>query len=318
MAQPTSRDLRPIDPLLTNMSIGFRNDRFFYDLVAPMQVVPQPSGQFTVWESEYWFRRQEGSDRGSHAPYVRVGYEVGYDNYRTSEIGFEKLLADPDVAASQLPENLEAQDVAFITNLMQMELEGRTVESLFTTGVWGTDKTLSGTNQWSDLSMSDPIQDVYDAITKIREMTGVPPNRMFMGQQVWKQLKEHPDITEKYKYTQTGIMTPQLVAAVLDIPELYIGDTVEVKGAENRGSGATYARTKVWGPHALITVNNTPQLGVANGAYNFVWDEKGNVPWAIENYREESVRATINRIFTHFTTKVVSKEHGYFIKNAVA
>ena len=324
MAQPTSRDLRPIDPLLTNMSIGFRNDRFFYENIAPIQTVQQPSGQFTVWESEYWFRRQEGADRGSQAPYVRVGYEVGYDSFRVSEIGFEKLLSEVDIAASQLPENLEAQDIAFLTNLMQMELEGRVADNLFKTGVWGTDRTGVASadddttgefTHWDDYTNSTPIEDVRTARQHIHQMTGAMPNNMFIGLDTWNALQYHPDITEKYKYTTVGIMTPDLVKAVLEIPNLYIGDSIQVTSPENRAASPTVTRTKVWKDNALIQVSNTPQLGVANGAYMFMWDEKGNVPWAIENYYEPSVRSIVNRVFTHMVPKVVSKEHGYFFSN---
>src|SRR3990167_52580 len=317
-AQPSVADVRPVDPVLTDMSVGFKNDRFLGDAIAPFKEVSEQSGTFMVWTRDFWFRRQEGAERAPEGPYLRTGYGVTNDTYRTIELGFEKLLGEVTQKASQTPEDLETQDVNFLTNLMQIELEKRAAAAYFVTGVWGTSTTLSGTDQWSDFANSNPITNAQTAMRTVKQNTGGWPNKMFMGLTAWEKLSEHPLILDKYKHTQVGVMTPALVAAALQgsAPslEIVVGDSIENTAAE----GATFVGANIWTDNVLFLVANQPGLGVANGAATLIWNEKGNVPWAVQQYQEENRRSIVSRVFTHAAFKIMSSQHGYIYLDAVA
>ena len=347
MVQPRIREVRPVDPLLTNISIGFKNDRFHWDKLAPVTSVPQISSTFTIYDSEYWFRRQSGADRGNAAPYTRVGYGLGKDSYECTEIGFEKALADPVRAASLLPESLDVTDTAFLTNIMQLELDFRVADALFNvTDKWGTNRegvTNANNNtdneftQWDDYTNSDPLVDIREGMNHVHEITGANPNTLFLGYQAWESLRRHPKFTDEIKYTNTGVPTGivnannvnNLMAEWLGLDSVVVGDTVYTDDPEKfiaaKGVGggdsdisAVGNRKYIWGKSGLLLVNNAPQLGVAAGAFTFIWDEKGNVPWAIEQYREEQVRSDITRIFTWPAPSIVSKEHGYHFRKILS
>ena len=316
-ALPTQRDLRPVDPVMTSLSIGFKNERFLWDQIAPPAPADQKSGTYFIYTRDFWFRRLEGAERGPTAPYTRVGYGVATATYNTFEIGFEKALGDTIQAASLTPEDISTMDTQFLTNLIQIELDVRVAASHFITGVWGTSTALLAAGspfQWSDFAQSDPIADADTAKRVIRRNTGATPNVLFVGLLAWEKLKEHPLITEKYKHTQLGIMTEELVAAALGIDRLVIGDSVQNTGDENQA----YSGQDIWTDNALFLVQNQPSLGVANGGYTFMWNERGNVPWALESYRDEIVRSNIQRVFTHIDPQIVSSQHGYMYTDAVA
>ncbi len=314
LAQPTASDVRPVNPVSSSLSIGFKNERFLWDMIAPVSEQTEQSGTYFVYDREFWFRRQEGAERAAEGPYTRVGYGVSNQTFNAREIGFEKLLGEVTRNASQTPENLETQDIQFLTNLIQLELEKRVSGVLFITGVWGTSNTLTGSNQWSDFANSDPIADADTASNTIRQNTGATPNTMFVGKVGWDQLKNHPLVLEKYKYTQRAIMTPELVAAVLEVPEITVGDSVENTAGEN----LAFTGADIWTDNALFLVRNNPALGVANGSYTFMWDEKGNIPWAVEDYQADDLRSTVNRIFTHIDPQIVSAQHGYLFLDVAA
>lgn len=313
-SQPTARDVRPVDPVLTNLSIGFKNDKFLWDKIAPVSEQPQKSGTFPIYTRDFWMRRKAGAMRAPEGPYLRVGYGVTTDTYNALERGFEKVVADVIVAANLFGDDPEKLATAFVTNLIQLELEKDVAAACFITGVWGTSTTLAGTNQWSDFDASDPIANVDTARRIIKRNTGATPNVLFLGLLAWEKLKEHPLLVDKYKHTQKGILTPELVAAVLGVDEVVVGDSVENTAAE----GATYVGADIWTDNALLLVRNNPALMVANGAYTFMWNEKGNIPWAIENYRDETVRSDVLRCFTHYVPKIVSAQHGYIYLDCVA
>ena len=314
MALPTLRDVRPVDPVLTNLSIGFKNEKFLWDKIAPTSEQAQQSGTFFIYTRDFWFRRQTGAKRAEDGSYTRVGYGVATDTYKTAERGFERLLDDAIKAASQTPEDLQVVDVQFLTNLIQLELEKDIAAACFITGVWGTSTTLAGVNQWSDFDGSDPINNIEVAKRAIRRNTGAKPNVLFVGALAWEKLKEHPLILDKMKYTQKAIMTEELVASVFDVEEVIIGTSVEDTAAE----GQTYVGADIWTDNALLLVRNNPGLGIANGAYTYMWNERGNVPWAIEAYRDEAKRGEVTRVFTHYVPKIVSAQHGYIYLDCIA
>jgi hypothetical protein len=234
--------------------------------------------------------------------------------YETVEIGFEKVLGDPTRAASQTPEDLLTLDAQFLANQIQMEIEKRVATTLFVTGVWGTSNTLVGVDQWSDFQNSDPIANAQTAIRTIQRNTGAKPNVLFLGRLGWEKLSEHPLLLDKYKHTQVGILTPQLVAAAMGIQEIVVGESVENTAAE----GASFVGADIWTDNGLFVVSNNQSLGVANGAYTMFWNERGNVPWAMETYRDDTIRAEVSRVFTHLAVELTSAQHGYMFLDLAA
>ena len=312
MPLPTVRDVRPVDPVLSDMSIGFKNDKFLWEKIAPTKESGEQSGTYFIYTRDYWFRRGKRAQRAATAPYERVDYGVGTDTFRSLEYGFEKALADVIKNASQTPESLEVRDNQFLTNLIEMELEIQVAAAAFITGVWGT--STNPTVQWSDYDNSDPIADIDAGKRTIRRNTGAAITSVFIGSLCWESLKEHPLLIEKYKYTQKGILTEDLVAAAFGVPELIVGDSVNNTANE----GQTYVGADIWTDNALLLVRNNPGLLVPNGATTFMWNERGNIPWAAETYREEKIRSDVQRVFSHWDIQIVSAQHGYMLLDCIA
>lgn len=314
MALPTLRDVRPVDPVLTDMSIGLKNDRFFWDQIAPVKTVTQQSGTYFIYTRDYWMRRWEGALRAPEGQSTRIEYGVSTDTYNALERSFEKLLGRVTLSASETPENLQNQDVAFLTNAIQMELEKLAAAAFFVTGVWGTSNTLSGTNQWSDYANSDPIADSDTAINTVRRATGGAPNTLFVGVTAWQKLREHPLVLDKYKHSQAGIMTPELVAPALGVEEIVVGESAENTGAPN----GTYAGADIWTDNALFLRKAEPSLGTPNAGTTFIWNQANNVPWAVESYEEPSRKSIVTGVFTHVDMEVTSAQSGYLFLDTVA
>jgi hypothetical protein len=311
MPLPTLADVSPVDPVLTDLSFGFRNAAYYWDQVAPPVKVDKMTGTYFTWTKDFWFRREAGALRAPSAGYTRIGTGVSTSTYRALERGFEELVSDVIRAASQTPESLDVQAVAHLTEILQIELEKLVAAAAFVNGVWGTSSALSGTDQWSDLANSDPINDADVAKRTIRRATGAEPNFLGIGALTWEVLKEHPLILDKYKHTQTGIMTEDLVAAALGVPQLTVMKSIENTADEN----ITFAGADIWTDSALFLVRTpTPDLMVPNGAYTFIWDEIGNFPWAMQApYREEPTRNDVHRILTHSDTSITASDYGYLL-----
>ncbi len=312
---PTINDVVGVNPALTDLSLGFKNDRFLWDQIARPKSSVNKTGTYASYTRDYWFRRQTGGKRAASGEYTQAqGYGITWPTFNCLERGFEKLLDDATRKANQTADDLAIVDVAYLTNLIQLELEKDVAAAAFITGVWGTSTTLALTDQWSDFDASDPIDKVEIAKRTIRRATGAKVNKMFIGAAAWEKLKEHPLLLDKYKHTQRGILTEELVAEALGVGQVIVGDSVENTAAE----GATFAGADIWTDNCLLVVDNAPGLMTPTGALTFMWNEVGNVPWAIQSYRWEKGRGDVTRVLSHYDIKIVASALGYIFLDCVA
>ena len=95
MPLPTGNDVSLVSPVLTNLSIGFRNPMFFWSKIAPPLEVALNVGTYPIFTRDYWFRRAPSAQRASAGGYRRIGYGIASDTFSTREYGLEKVLSDP-------------------------------------------------------------------------------------------------------------------------------------------------------------------------------------------------------------------------------
>jgi len=315
MGLPTINDTILANPVLTDLSIGYQNEDMIWGTLAPAKGEPTKTGIYPIYTRDYWFRRQEAATRGADGGYRRAGYGISSDTYNVIEIGFEKPLDDPVKAANQSGDDLAEVDTAFLTALMELELEKRVAAAAFITGVWGTSTTLSSTDQWSDFDGSDPITNMQTAIRTIRRNIGAATRLTgICGPLAFEKLAEHPLIIDKYKHTQTGIMTAALVAAVLGLEEIKVGNSIENTAIEKAPGTDSFTGADIWTDNFLVLAESTR----GKGAYTFIWEEDFSAPWTVESYRDDKVRSDITRIRTHLDVKIASAQHGYMYLNCVA
>ena len=356
MALPARADVRPIDPFLTSLSVGFKQKKYFWDVIAPVVQVGQPTGTYFEYPKEYWFRVPDGMDRAPGAPYAQTHHNVTHSTYQVAEIGVEESVDDVTSAYSQTPANLAKKAVEHLTTSMQMKLELAAADAFWDASKWkstgiqtrsgegklaghvdlsladpgevagddysargrpGGGSWAAGDYQWNDYTHSDPINDIYTAKYAVHLNTGGEPNSLAFNQLVYNKLREHPKIVNKFIQTQVGIMNPTLVAQALDIPKLYI--LTSIKNTAVEGADPGWVGADVWDKNMALVWYRQPTLGleIPCTAYTFIWNEKNNYPWNISKYRVEATRSDQHRIFTHVSRKVVAPDYAFVIEKPI-
>lgn len=313
--QPVSQDVRVVDPVLTNLSIGYMNDNLIWDQVAP--VTPsEASGTFFIYTRDFWFRTFDqggGLIAGEASEYKRAGYGLATDTFVTIERGIEKASSRSTIAKAQTPESIIDTDVAFITNIIANNYERLVAFTIFKNGVWGTSSTPG--NKWDDDVNGTPISDVLTGRQTIRKGTGQNPNLIVFGTEAFDSISEHADLLEKYKFTQPagGVISPELVAQALRVERILIGDSVYNTAKE----GADFVGTDIWGDNALLLIQEGSGLRVPSAVQTMVWDEDGQgaIPWALNQFVTPNQRANVVQGFWHSVVKVTSTVSGYFLNN---
>lgn len=318
MAQPSSSDVH-VDAMLTNISIAYiqSQDVFLASKVFPLVPVEKQSDKYYKYTKNDWFR-DEAERRADSTPSAGSGYTLGTDSYSCDVYAFHKDVGDRVRKNADSQINLDTDATRFITGRILLRQEIQWVTDFFTTGKWGTDKT-GGThfNKWSDFLDSDPVEDIADAKEAVLKNTGYEPNTAVFGYKVMRKLRNHPDIRARYQYTTPGNITPAMIAAVLELDNVYVSRAVKATNIE--GAAEAYGFTH--GDHAWVGyVNPTPGLLVPSAGYIFTWagisDGLGSSV-GVSNFRMPELKADRFEAESAWDNKVVASDLGYFFFNAV-
>jgi hypothetical protein len=184
----------------------------------------------------------------------------------------------------------------------------------------GNTVTLSGTAQFNDYVNSNPIAIFRDAKRAFHAKMFMEPNVAVIPYQVMSQLEDHPDFIERIKYSERGILTEEIIAAVLGIQTIIVPGA----GINTANPGQTASIGYLWGKDILLAyVPARAGLRIPAFAYEFVHAIGGQTT-NTERWREEPRVADVIRNRRRYDLKMVALDGanksigGYLIKNAVA
>ena len=222
--------------------------------------------------------------------------------------------------------NLDRDATEFITNQLLLKRDIDWNAQYFKGGVWGKDYTGgSDFTKWSDAG-SDPIGDVAEWILEFRRQTGFAPNKMVIGAEVMKALKQHPDIIDRIKYTQKGIVTEDLIATLFNVSQLFtsyatVATGPQIDDARAQDAAATFDFISNSKSVLLAYAPAGPSLMTPSAGYTFTWSGYlgGNAEGIkIKRFRMEMIASDRVEAEMTYDMKVVSKDLGTFAKDVVA
>jgi hypothetical protein len=326
MPNPTQSDLHVNVPL-TNVSIAWMQDASTYiaDKVFPKVPVQKQSDLYWKYSKSDW-RRTDVQKRAPGTETAGSGWNFDTDTYFAHVYGIHKDIDDQVRANADSNFNMDRDATEFITNQLLLARDVDWNAKFFKTGVWTTDKV--GTTdfvKWSDAG-SDPISDVADLMLEFRKLTGFKPNICVLGAEVMKELKQHPDIIDRIKYTQKGIVSEDLIATLFDVDELYTSyatktDVSQLNDARTQDAAATYDFITNSKGVLFCYAPKSPSTMTPSAGYTFTW--KGylggnNQGIRVKRFRMEHIAADRIEAEQTYDMKVVAPDLGTFLSAVVA
>jgi hypothetical protein len=317
--QPNAADVH-VDALLTMLSIAFMNspDAYIADKLFPSVTVAKQSGLIPEYRRDDAFRdvaqvRAPGTESEGH------GFRVVHDQtYYCMDFATHVDVPDEVRANADDPYNPDRDATRMVINRLKLKREISWATDFFTTGIWTTDVT-GGTNftAWDNYAASDIIGDVQTGVDAVHRVTAVDPKKLAWGRQVWSKVRHHPDFLERIKYTQKAILTADLIASILDLDQLLVGNAIKAT-ANEAAAVASQTYDYIFGNDALLLyVPAAPSLMTPAAGYTFHWSAFGALSW-IRRIRDD--KAMYDRIegHTHFDQKKVGADLGYFFSGCVS
>lgn len=314
MAQPTGSDVH-VDAALSEISVGYQNSGYIADSIFPMVPVPKQSDKYYVWTKDFWFRNYVQL-RAPGTEYPEGGLELSNVAFFCDIFHLGFPLNDEDVQNQDEAVDLEVTGAEWLADQFMLNRETKIVADFFKTGVWATDKTLTGANQWSDFASSDPEADIRLGSQTIQKSTGSKGNKLVIGPEVRDKLAEHPLLLDKFKYTSVALLSDAQIAEGLKIPQLVVGEAVDNIAQE----GATFSGEFTWGKSAmLLEVAARPGRRVPTAGYTFVWPvDGGDLAVQIKRNRQDNRDREVLQAKHAFDQKAVATDLGYFLATVVA
>jgi hypothetical protein len=314
----TGRDLH-IDTPLTNMVIGFEPQGFIVQDIFPAVPVAKQSDVYYKWTKGDFFRIPD-TVRAPKTKGRSVVFNVSSDTYFAKNYALVHEEAFEDMANADQILKSRQKRVRALKNLLTLDWENR-VASLITSGSnLGSYTTLSGTSQWSDYANSDPVNDVETGKEAIRSTTGLDTNLMIIGHAAYRKLIHHPDILDRIKYVQKGVVTADVLAAVFEVERILIGKAIKNTGEEELSDSFS----DIWGDNVVLAHvtrapdpdGKDPSLGYA---FRWVAPLFGNRPWVAEIWNDPDGGNFENRRVQYYQDeKIIASELGYLIADTVA
>lgn len=307
-----------IDQLLTNISVAYRqnSDHYIASKAAPSISVSKKSDLYRIYTKNDWFR----DDMQLLAPgteAVEAGYNLttGQFNCRVHALG--KMIDDQERANYDQPGDIEADSTEYLTQKAMIHLERQWSSAFFSTGIWDTDVTLVGPDQWSDPVGSDPKADVQAGMATVLTNTGFEPNSLIVGYEVHQALQRHPLVRDQFKYTSAESINEQMLARFFEVDQYLVCKAVTATNAEN----AADAMSLIQGKNALLAyVAPRPSLMLPSAMYSFVWTGLGmnNLGMKVLNIPIPEKHGNKIELQLAFDNKVVAADLGYFLADVVA
>lgn len=283
---PTPSDVHVNGPL-TNVLVAFMQDAggFVADRVFPnINVAKQSDLYFKYDRSDWW--RDSFRKRAPGAESAGGGWKVSTDTYYAPVWALHKDIDDQVRSNADNPINMDRDSTMFLAMQAMINREVNFATNFFTTSLWTGSTTATDivgasshtTDQdlrWNNAS-STPIQDIREQGDSVKMKSGYRPNKLVIGAQVWTALSQHPDIVDRVKYgssnAQPAIVSKQAVAALLEIDEVLVMDSVKVTTNENPAFETTYTTAFIGGKNALLVyANPAPSILQPSGGYTFNW-----------------------------------------------
>ncbi len=326
MPNPTASDVH-VNAALTNISVAYMQEEnsFVADKVFPMVPVPKQSDRYFVYDKGDFFRA-EAQLRAPGTASAGSGFSIdNTPSYFADVYAIHKDIDDQIRANSDAAINPDRDATLYVTQQLMMRREIVWATNFFADNIW-TGSTNGGDIQVGDLlnglwsaAGSTPIEDVDRQADAMQRLTGYRPNKMVVGTEVHRVLKNHPDVLDRIRYTQEGIVTEQLLASLLGVDEYLVARATN----NTANAGATDSMAYISGSNDALLVYSAPSPGlmVPSAGYMFSWNGllgSGAMGNRIKNFRMEHLASDRIEGELAFAAELVSAQLGCFFRNCVS
>lgn len=324
MPQPTRSDVHVNKPL-TNISIAYiqRAQDFVADKLFPIVPVMKQSDRYFQYNKDDWFRSQAAL-RAPSSESAGSGFHVdNTPNYFANVLAVHKDVDDQTRTNADDPLDMDRDATLYVTQQLLLKREIDFSRRYFGLGIWGGysggdyQPNVNGFGYW-DAASSNPMADIDVLKRQVKSKTGFLPNAMTVSDDVFFALRNNAAVLDRIKYTQRGIVSEELLAALFGVEKFLVSSAVFNSATEGQVfNGDFLVKNKV----LLAYANPAPSILQPSAGYIFSWQglfgagAQGN---RIMTFRMEHIKSDRIEGEMAYDMKLVGADLGVLLKNVLA
>lgn len=276
MPQQTPAQARLIDPVLSTFAQGYSDPEFTGGFLFPSVPVDVAGGQILEFGKESMRRYQTQRAPGTQIKRMQTGF-LGRP-YALENHGFagqvpvenqRDALAVPGV-------DLGRRAMSSALAVVRRSLEIQQAAVALSTGNYDANHriALTGVAKWSDPA-SKPITQISEYREAVRASCGRYPNLAHFSAVAWQGFINNPEVLDRIKHTQTGIVTEQIAAVLLQVERVVVGKAIYADAAD--------AFADVWGNSCVLAYVALGSKEKEEPSYGYTYTLRGHPavmqPW---------------------------------------
>ena len=313
-----------VDAALSQMSVAYiqNANKFVARKMFPVLPVQYRSDKYFVY-SQADFLRDEAQIRAAGVESAGSEYALTTATYTAERYALHKDIADEVRFNADPAIDPERDAVEFLAQKMLIHEDRKFAADFMKTGVWGTDRQGGGVNfaNWT-VATTDIIAQIDAWGDTIQKATGNRPNKLLLSRDVYAVVKNNATILESIKYTQTGVITQQLLANLLGLDEVVVADGLYNSAAAGAAASYKYAIGEDAGvgqSGLLAYVNPTPSILQPTAGYTFSWNPYADAAGGalIKSFYMDQLASDRVEAEMYWDQKAVSASCGLFFYDAI-
>lgn len=311
-------NLRIVNPVLTNLAVGYVNAAFVGTALMPFASVDKEAGLVPVFSKDHFKVYQ--TERALRAKSNRVNPgDTSTVPFALTEHDLEYPIDYREDAESAFP--LEQMATMSVTEGIRLRHEKMVADLVQNAATYAASNkiAISGTSSFAHAD-GDPEGVIDNAKAAVRAKIVKDPNTMVIGYAMWRNLKKHPKLKAILSDNRPRLVQLADLREIFEIPNIYIG-----RGVYASDAGVI---ADIWGNNAVLAfVPDAPSVpevpgvvsdpGAARSIYEpsfgYTLRKKGQpvVDTRMEDGKLEIIRNT--DIFTPF---LLGADAGYLVADA--
>lgn len=311
-----------IDRVLSNVSVGYPNNGFVAEEFILRVNVQKQSDKYYVFGYETWGQEPGEDVRAPGAPAMEIpGIQVSTEPYFAVEHAQKIMVTDEERENADSPLRPDSDGAELVTAriLLGKELVAKTLITTAANFQASNTTTLAGAARWDQYATSTPISDMKTGKRAIHADLFMEPTKALIPWNVMSFLEDHPDIIERIKYSQRGVLTQEIIAQVFGIGQVVVPGA----GYNTANLNQTVSLSYIWGDDVLMAfVPARPGLKVPAFAYEFNWNIAG-MPRVSDRWRDTDRVGDYIRVRTRYDLRMIATDAsddsiaGYLIKDVL-
>lgn len=326
-----------VDPILTNLSVGFRDPTYYGDLLMPETPVNTQSGRYNVFDRSDWIIHESRRAPGTVAHEI-AGRRWSTDTFDTIEHSLQGVVLDEErqmlmsqgglanpVFGGAIQIDPEADVTRLITRSLQLAHESKVSSLVRNPAIYPASNllALTGTSQWDNYTYgtpglaltvtSDPVANILAAMRTVRTLAGRWPNTLAIPSYGMTFIENHPRVVDRFK--TFSLTQPDAFQTLTG----FEGNIVMTDSLYNTAQNIDEQPNMVffWGKDVWLgIVDPTPTLEQMTFGKTFSQNYPDGSVRPTDRWREESRKGDVIRVSWKYDLKIVSSVAGFLFQNA--